>query len=168
MTIRQIVIALIGFSLQNIFCPFGQAQTFRVMSFNILDGGSTRLDTLFYIINTQKADIVLVQESSNLDDRFLKKAAEYGFQLVQNDINKGIYQPAILSRFSIINHGDFFRAIHATIELPNGRHIKIFNSHWLPLNLNEERVYQTRHLVQDFLSIARENYPIITGGDLNV
>lgn len=144
------------------------AQTFRVMSFNILDGGQERLDTIFYIISQQKADIVLIQESSNLDDRFALKAAAYGYNVIQNSLDKGIFQPAILSKYKIISHESLFRSIQAVIELPGGTKLKVHNAHWLPLELNQERIFQTKHLVREHLIYDRENYPIITGGDFNV
>lgn len=161
--IKVLFVVMLNFCLTHVFC-----QSIRVMSFNILEGGKERLDTILYIINTQKADLVLIQESNNLDDTFAKKAASYGFQVVQNPVGQGILEPAIMSKFKIVTSESIFRMMSAVIELPNGKQIKVHNGHLLPYDQNPDRIYQMKHLVQQYLTTDREIYPLIVGGDLNV
>lgn len=144
------------------------AQTFRVMSFNIFEGGRDRLDKVFDFITSNQVDIALIQESSTQDGLFESKAKERGYYVVQNKLNTGILEPAILSKYKIVDVVSQHRSIQALIELPNGTNVKVHIAHFPPLELNQERVFLMRQNVNEYLKADREQYPVVFGGDLNV
>lgn len=160
--VTLLLVAIIGHA------PSSYGQTFRVMSFNLLEGGRDQLDMIFQIIKDNGADIVLIQESNTLNTTFEQKAIANGFYVVQNNIVNSVLEPAIISKFKIVEFKIVHRSVQAIVELPTGVKIKVHSAHFPPLELNQERTFLMKQNVDEYLRSDRERYPVIFGGDLNL
>jgi hypothetical protein len=156
--------------LDNICLEETSSENLKVMSFNILEGGKNGLDRIFQIIEENDADVVLIQESSGVDDNFINVADQEGFYCVQNDIQSGewwsLYQPAVLSRYPIISSEIYHMIVCTEIEIAPGVIIKAHSCHLSgPGPLDHD--YHMKHIINAYLRYDKEKFPTIIGGDFN-
>src|SRR5688572_30134166 len=111
----------------------GAAESIRVMSFNLWHGGDAGkqpLSQTLEVIRAAKADIVGLQETGGYEkekgggrpDNGRKLAEILGWSYLDQGERMGI-----LSRFPIVTNTP--RKWGATIRLPSGREVRMFNAH---------------------------------------
>ncbi|HLT51530.1 MAG TPA: endonuclease/exonuclease/phosphatase family protein [Arenibacter sp.] len=164
-----------------------QADTLRIMSFNILHGATVKndfnLDTIAGIINSYRPHLVALQEV----DFKTKRAKEYDLPTELGHRTKmaslfgramyydgGEYGEGILSRYTFVGTENFAlphlpdseprAALIARVRTRNGNIIQFVATHLDHLKNKTDRVMQARALVE---KLKDSPYPTLLTGDLN-
>ena len=113
--------------------PIHAAESMRVMSFNIWvggDAGKQPLSQTAEVIRTAKADVIGLQETGGYAKQKGAAAPDHGRKLAEmlgwHYLDQG-ERTGILSRFPIVTNTP--RKWGATIRLPSGREVRMFNAH---------------------------------------
>src|SRR3954451_5979170 len=147
----------------------------RLVSYNILDSGEGRADTLAEVILAQKADIVVIVEADNAE-----VLARIGKRLNMDYIHgQGKKSAAaIFSRWPIrdsINHGALTKKLNksflqATIVGPDNREWNIFAVHLHAHALDEveaEREDELKFVLETTKALRKSKSPHLLCGDFN-
>lgn len=151
--------------------------TLRIMSYNILDGGTGRLDPLFEVIAAENPDIVLVQETweTAVFEKLAIKLNMEIFQAQSPQNPRG--HVGVLSRYSIrkaINYGPLEprltrAAAMVTLATPEGG-INCLCVHLHPYPTPADEAVRLRE-IDVVLDIAKatqgEPVPMLIAGDFN-
>src|SRR5690554_2492108 len=164
-----------------------QADTLRIMSFNILHGATVKndfnLDTIAGVIKSYQPHLVALQEV----DFKTRRAREYdlptelGHRTQMASLfgramyyDGGEYGEGILSRYTFVETENFAlphlpgseprAALIARIRTKNGNTIQFVATHLDHLNDNTDRVMQARALSE---KLKDSPYPTLLTGDLN-
>lgn len=149
----------------------------RLVTYNMLKGGTANKELLFNVIQELRADLLVVQEAcdwrSGMLDEFLQKFPKYS-NYVYLEGNEGRssrgyrYDLILFSKYPIKKHGTitdpekiWHGAIWADVETPVGL-IRFFNLHLSPRS-PEWRLNEIESLKLYF----DVEYPVIIMGDLN-
>jgi endonuclease/exonuclease/phosphatase family metal-dependent hydrolase len=147
----------------------------RLLSYNILDGGTDRLDLLLQVISAQNPDIIALVEAD--DPRIVEKISErLEMDSICGDGRK--HGAAILSRWRIfqsINHAllrpEFADAcLEATIDRPGGASwtIAAIHLHARARESDEDiRLREIDAILDIFADRRQRNVPHILAGDFN-
>ncbi|MCK0189334.1 endonuclease/exonuclease/phosphatase family protein [Arenibacter sp. F20364] len=169
------------------FSSLAQADTLRVMSFNILHGATTKndfnLDTIAGVINYYQPDLVAMQEVDFRTNRAKNYdlPTELGMRTKMASLfaramyyDGGEYGEAVLSKFSFIGSENIGlphlpdsepRAALATrIKTKNGNTIQFVGTHLDHLKDETDRVMQAKAIVDH---LGDTEYPTLLVGDLN-
>ena len=175
------------FTICIYFKSFAQADTLKVMSFNILHGATTKndfnLDTIAGVINKYKPDLVAMQEVDFKTNRAKKYdlPTEIGLRTHMASLfaramyyDGGEYGEAILSNLSFIASENIPlphqpnsepRAVLLTrIRTPKGNIIQFVGTHLDHLDDNTDRLMQAKAINS---ALGQTNYPTLLVGDLN-
>jgi len=169
------------------FFSLAQADTLRVMSFNILHGATTKndfnLDTLAGVINHYQPDLVALQEV----DFKTKRAKNYDLPTELGIRTKmaslfaramyydgGEYGEAVLSKFTFIASENLSlphlpnseprAALVTRVKTKNGNTIQFVGTHLDHLKDETDKVMQANAIVK---SLGDTEYPTLLVGDLN-
>ncbi|WP_239986494.1 MULTISPECIES: endonuclease/exonuclease/phosphatase family protein [Arenibacter] len=169
------------------FFSLAQADTLRVMSFNILHGATTKndfnLDTLAGVINHYQPDLVALQEV----DFKTKRAKNYDLPTELGIRTKmaslfaramyydgGEYGEAVLSKFTFIASENLSlphlpnseprAALVTRVKTKNGNTIQFVGTHLDHLKDETDKVMQANAIVK---SLEDTEYPTLLVGDLN-
>ncbi|MCM4152203.1 hypothetical protein DHD05_11435 [Arenibacter sp. N53] len=184
MTLKLILFTLLT---ATSFSSFAQADTLRVMSFNILHGATTEndfnLDTLAGVINHYQPDLVALQEV----DFKTKRAKNYDLPTELGIRTKmaslfaramyydgGDYGEAVLSKFSFIASENLAlphlpnseprAALVTRVKTKNGNTIQFVGTHLDHLKDETDKVMQANAIVE---RLGDTEYPTLLVGDLN-
>ncbi|MCK0145559.1 endonuclease/exonuclease/phosphatase family protein [Arenibacter sp. F26102] len=169
------------------FTSLAQADTLRVMSFNILHGATTKndfnLDTLAGVINYYQPDLVALQEV----DFKTKRAKNYDLPTELGIRTKmaslfaramyydgGEYGEAVLSKFTFIGsenlglphlpNSEPRAALVTRVKTKKGNTIQFVGTHLDHLKDETDKVMQAKAIVK---SLGDTEYPTLLVGDLN-
>ncbi|MBC8769998.1 endonuclease/exonuclease/phosphatase family protein [Arenibacter sp. BSSL-BM3] len=184
MTLKLFLFALLA---GTSFSSLAQADTLRVMSFNILHGATTKndfnLDTLAGVINHYQPDLVALQEV----DFKTKRAKNYDLPTELGIRTKmaslfaramyydgGEYGEAVLSKYSFIASENLAlphlpnseprAALVTRVKTKNGNTIQFVGTHLDHLKDETDKVMQAKAIVK---SLGDTEYPTLLVGDLN-
>jgi len=179
--------ALVIFISCVLYNGYSQADTLRVMSFNILHGATTKndfnLDTIANIIKHYDPHLVAMQEV----DFKTARAKEYdlptelGYRTKMASLfaramyfDGGEYGEAVLSKYTFLGSENFKlphlpeseprAALITRIETERGNHIQFVATHLDHQKNEKDRVMQAQALVE---KLRNTEYPTIIAGDLN-
>jgi endonuclease/exonuclease/phosphatase family metal-dependent hydrolase len=145
---RFLVCATMQARNDTVCCAVGYEQTgnrskrgsrVRVLSYNILTGGTTRVDQLERMIRGSQADVVGLAEATNAQVvEELAKRLNMHFFLTGQGRHSRDWQVALLSRLPIIStriytNAEIFARKHvleATLEEADGQQVSIFVAHF--------------------------------------
>ncbi|MCP4976182.1 MAG: hypothetical protein GY931_08480 [Maribacter sp.] len=169
------------------FKSFAQADTLKVMSFNILHGATTKndfnLDTIAGVINKYKPDLVALQEVDFKTNRAKKYdlPTEIGIRTHMASLfaramyyDGGEYGEAVLSNLSFIAseniplphqpNSEPRAALLTRLRTTNGNIIQFVGTHLDHLADNTDRLMQARAINK---ALGKSEYPTVLVGDLN-
>lgn len=169
------------------FKSFAQADTLKVMSFNILHGATTKndfnLDTIAGVINKYKPDLVALQEVDFKTNRAKKYdlPTEIGIRTHMASLfaramyyDGGEYGEAVLSNLSFIAseniplphqpNSEPRAALLTRLRTTNGNIIQFVGTHLDHLADNTDRLMQARAINK---ALGKSEYPTLLVGDLN-
>ncbi|MBE7462085.1 MAG: endonuclease/exonuclease/phosphatase family protein [Planctomycetes bacterium] len=156
--------------------PRSHAGRFRVLSWNILEGGvdDGRLDLILALARAQRADVVALQECNGWHHRGAKilRRAERTLRMRAFPFwTTGGYQPVLLTRLDgarEIHHDDQDDFHHGfqeiVLPLPGGREWHFFHTHLSPF-LESQRLLETKRLLREMAPHKRGWASLM--GDLN-
>lgn len=151
----------------------------RVLSYNMLTGGATRVDQLESMIRGSQADVVGLVEATNAQVvEELAKRLDMHFVLTGQGRHSRDWQVALLSRLPIIstriytNPAIFARrhVLEATIEEAGGRQVSVFVAHFTAsFYRGPESNRRRRAEVQEIMGSMEEKkgQPHLLMGDFN-
>jgi endonuclease/exonuclease/phosphatase family metal-dependent hydrolase len=169
------------------FKGLAQADTLKIMSFNILHGATTKndfnLDTIAGVINKYKPDLVAMQEVDFKTNRAKNYdlPTEIGIRTNMASLfaramyyDGGEYGEAVLSNLSFIASENISlphqpdseprAALLTKIRTKNGNIIQFVGTHLDHLADNTDRLMQARAINK---ALGESNYPTLLVGDLN-
>ena len=169
------------------FKSSAQADTLKVMSFNILHGATTKndfnLDTIAGVINKYKPDLVAMQEVDFKTNRAKKYdlPTEIGLRTHMASLfaramyyDGGEYGEAILSNLSFIAseniplphqpNSEPRAALLTRVRTANGNIIQFVGTHLDHLDDNTDRLMQAKAINS---ALGQTNFPTLLVGDLN-
>lgn len=164
-----------------------QADTLRVMSFNILHGATTKndfnLDTIAGVINKYKPDLVALQEVDFKTNRAKKYdlPTELGIRTGMASLfaramyyDGGEYGEGVLSKYSFVGSENIAlphlptseprAALVTRVKTKNGNIIQFVGTHLDHLKDETDRIMQATALRD---TLANTKYPTLIVGDLN-
>lgn len=164
-----------------------QADTLKIMSFNILHGSTTRndfnLDTLAGVINSFKPDLVALQEVDFNTNRAKKYdlPTELGIRTKMASIfaramyyDGGEYGEAVLSSYSFMSTENIplphlptsepRAALRVKVRTKNGNIIQFVGTHLDHLKKDTDRLMQAKTINK---VLGQTEYPTLIVGDLN-
>lgn len=134
---RRISHALFGLSiafslLHAALLRAGDAETLRVMTFNLWQGGEEGkqpLDQTVKVIHAAKADVAGLQETKGLEVNGQRpdNARRIAEKLAWHYFDQG-HETGVIGRYRIVEHTPKKSGVR--IELPSGRRIWFFNAHF--------------------------------------
>ncbi|EAR01451.1 endonuclease/exonuclease/phosphatase family protein [Maribacter sp. HTCC2170] len=169
------------------FKSFSQADTLRVMSFNILHGATTKndfnLDTIAGVINKYNPDLVALQEVDFKTNRAKKYdlPTEIGFRTKMASLfaramyyDGGEYGEAVLSNLTFIGSENISlphlptseprAALLTRVKTRNGNIIQFVGTHLDHLRDDTDRLMQAKAINE---ALGSTKYPTLLVGDLN-
>ncbi len=166
---------------------FGQADTLKVMSFNILHGATTKgdfnLDTIAGVINKYNPDLVALQEVDFKTKRAKRYdlSTEIGIRTKMASIfaramyyDEGEYGEAVLSNLTFVGTENIQlphrpdseprAALLTRVRTKNGNIIQFVGTHLDHLKENKDRLMQAKAINQ---KLGQSELPTLLVGDLN-
>lgn len=178
---------ILFFTVCICFKSFAQADTLKVMSFNILHGATTKndfnLDTIAGVINKYKPDLVALQEVDFKTNRAKNYdlPTEIGIRTIMASLfaramyyDGGEYGEAVLSKLSFIAseniqlphqpNSEPRAALLTRVQTKNGNIIQFVGTHLDHLADNTDRLMQAEAINK---ALGATKYPTLLVGDLN-